>query len=233
MIRDTPDKVEPPTGKQNARSEKSVRRSGKAIKPASTLRQNNLEKTRQRARSRDKTQRGERSRTRDRSKARTSEPEDISDDEARAVLGESNETVVTLSLMPDFGMNVYAVELAAIVPGGGCPQLVGGRLDHGCPVNLINMKVVLRLGLHVKKTEGCLDIRGISRSSEVSKESTKMSFRIRPWPREFRVAFWILPKECMVNDVLFGRKFLERELKMGTNRVWQEITTAHLVRPTA
>lgn len=214
-------------------------RASKVNRTTNTKRQRDLETRKEKACNRHRSQHSETLPTisiRTRARTRTQETngdESERGNEVQQVLGESDASVITLSATLDPDLDKYAVRLDVILPGGGRTHFAKGRLDPGCPTNLINMGIVQRFRLKVTKGKRAIDLRGISRFSETAKKCAVLCFRINPWPRVFKVAFWILEEECMVNDVLFGSKFLEQRLQIRTNDIWRAITTAPLATPSA
>jgi hypothetical protein len=142
----------------------------------------------------------------------------------QALLGDCGEDTRTVSATFDPDMERESViELLAWLPGGR-RKLFGGRLDLGCLPNLMNERLARRLKLRVRRTKKLLKLRGVSRFTEVTRKKVKLSFSIEPYPREFKVWFWILSEECMVNDALFGCKFLDRYGIERNDEVWRAIT---------
>ena len=147
-----------------------------------------------------------------------------SDEVIRAYLDDSTASIVTVSANPDPRMcNDYVIRLSALLPGVDRPRFLKGRLDHGSCDSLISTKLVDFLNLPVEEVEP-VNLRGLSRCSETTSKRTKLSFRIYPWLRVFRVDFWVVEEQCMSNDILLGRKFLERDLLFETNKLWRYTT---------
>ena len=239
MLRGPPKRFRDRAVGEESRMMERARASDKAARATYTYRQRSLERHKKRTRSRHRTEYSESLPAISiRAKGRDKMPEiggdtHASNDEIDNTLGESNESAVTLSLTLDPSLEDYAVRLVAIPPDGGRTHFVKGRLDHGCPICVINMNVVDRLRLQIRKLRTPINVEGIFGLPERCRKYVVLLFRIHPWPRVFKAAFLVLEKHRMKNDALFGRKFLERRLQIRTNQVWRAITTAPPAEPSA
>ena len=228
LVRRGESKSDAMTGRKETHADGKAQESKRANRSNTTQRQRDLEERKEEARSHRKSlDRRIAQTSQPRAKTRTVDLEagaESDDDEPWEFLGESTQSAVTLSNTPESRTeNDYVVRLLALLPHDR-ERYFKGRLDHGCFVCLISMKVVKRFDLDVDEVDNALDLRGVSRYTEVTNKCTKLDFQILPWKRPFRVDFWILEKECMANDVILGRKFLEQRLGMRTNKVWKRIT---------
>ena len=121
------------------------------------------------------------------------------------------------------------VRLWASLPHGHDRQFKG-YLDHGTWTCLVSQKLVDRFQLHVHRVKEPMLLKGLSRYPEKSSKLTKLKFRFDSYPRVFKVWCWILDKKCMDNDIVLGRKFLERKLGFETNKAWKMVTGASWLR---